>query len=442
MFADMSLALDLDRYFLSLEILPYHGILRADAAIHLRSRGLELDKVVMVLNRGLSVTASSCSHEIASINQRLVEFRDLKGLTVNLIELKLNKPLKPGGELGVNLSYEGGISSYEEIFPYVRDRIGEDYSIIRPDAFSYPVPVPPVFRKLVSYLPRQRFTYRLEVEVPREYTVANPGKLLEAREMGGWRRYIYESKLPSWRIDISISRFTTIDEGDLQLYVFPEDRRYGVKMLKEVRRCLDLYRGLIGPPPKWFGYTIIELPEGWGGQADVAGALLPRGAFRDPHGANAIYHELAHLWNPPSAEEVPSRFLDEGFASYLQLVAEEAFLGANIDKRLDEAKKRLVGMIDENPELLETPLSEYGERQLTDASYLVGPWLLHMLRRSVGDDCFWRALKRFLRDQEASATLKSFRDIFSETCGREAGDLLDKWLFTSSLIKLIVQNSR
>lgn len=186
------------------------------------------------------------------------------------------------------------------------------------------------------------------------------------------------------------------------------------------------------------GYTVIEIPDGWGGQADVTGALIPAGEFRSPSGVATLYHELAHLWSVPSAEDPPSRFLDEGIASYLQLLAEEELMGKSIADRLERARDRLRDMASRRGELLEVPISDYGRHGLTDASYIVGAWILHILRAALGD-CVWKALSSLVLEHiRKPASLEDFVRHIRTACGRKAGELARRLLSTSEPAKLIV----
>ena len=62
---------------------------------------------------------------------------------------------------------------------------------------------------------------------------------------------------------------------------------------------------------------MIEVPDGWGSQADVTCILQTAAAFRDPARLVEVYHEVSHLWNVP-ATDLPSPRWDEGLATFLQ----------------------------------------------------------------------------------------------------------------------------
>lgn len=179
----------------------------------------------------------------------------------------------------MTIDYEGSIKDYSNVFPYVKDCIGE-YTLIRTDAYSYPILLVNDlrFHGLVSSIVNQRFKYRIEVNVPQGYVVANVGRLVNHKVKDEYEVYVYVSKVASWRIDIAIARFKVLEEkeDDLKVFYLPGDKEYAVKILNALKNCLRYYRELFGEPAKWNGYTIIELPETWGSQADYTGMLLER----------------------------------------------------------------------------------------------------------------------------------------------------------------------
>ena len=434
------------QYTLIIDISIDNKLLKAESRIKLLNAGAEpVDRFQLLLNRGLNVTAIEYDKGDVSFTQRRDGFTDLKEMVVNIVDVLLGKPLKGGDTVSMHVTYEGEISSYEDIFAYIKDRISEEYTLIRTDAFSYPILGVMEFKRLISLIPQQRVGFELKVRVPTGYKVANVGKLLSYVEADDKVTFTYASKLPSWRIDIAVSEFNLLSDEELDLHVFAleADHVHAERILRELIRCLRFYRGWFGDPGRWAGYTVIEVPEGWGSQADVTGMLLEAKSFRDGQRVESLYHELAHLWNVTSGERIPSRFLDEGFATYLQLLAVREFFGEDIFKeKLDKFRQRAVKMAEDNPILLEIPVASYGEHGATDASYFVGAWILYILHRIVGDRCFRDTIRTFLkRYSNKPATLEDFKQTVLNTCGTKVDKLLNEWLFGNKAIQYLKQNT-
>ncbi len=429
-------------YEISANILTAEARLEAECRIKLLNPSRNpMSRVPLLLNKGLKATSITGQNCKVKFTQKKHKFSDLEGFEVDFIEAQFDKPLNPRCEAWICVGYEGVIRGYEDVFRYTRDRISEEYSLMRPDVYSYPVVGVPEFKKLVAEVPVQRFSYRLHVTVPKGFVVANVGRLVETRQAENEDTFVYESKLPSWRIDIAVSRFRhhSKADADLHVYALSEDRANNERIMNELRRCRSFYLKWFGKPSRWAGYTVIEIPEGWGSQADVCGMLLDSKAFRNAESVGGMYHELAHLWNAQSGEEVPSRFLDEGFASYFQLIAEKEFLGdARFQKRMERVRQRFVEDAGTNPLLLKAPISEYGRLQLTDASYHVGAWLLFTLHMIVGDRRFKKIVQTFLeRFSEKPATLTDFKSVVTEICGNQLERFINGWLFENKAAKCL-----
>ncbi|HDI75472.1 MAG TPA: hypothetical protein ENF55_05900 [Thermoprotei archaeon] len=421
-------------YDLHADIFTARKVMKAKCTIKLENRGTEpVNYINFLLNKGLKVTSIKVDNNPLSFVQSLRYFTDIRGIEVNYIKARLKSPLAPGSSTQITILYQGTIESYNNVFRYVKDNIGSDYTIIRLDSYSYPILGELELRKQISTIPSQRFSYNLEISVSRGLIVANVGKLVGVLEEDNRVLYRYMSKKPSWRIDIAVSRFKveTSRERDITIFALEEDFEHAKRILRKVERCLQFYETNFGPPPQWCGYTVIELPEGYGGQADVCGMLVARESFTNPSEIGGVYHELAHLWNVPSGEEVPSRFLDEGFASYFQLLAEKEFLGDEVfQKKIGSVRQRFLKLASRKPELFKIPVAEYGKHLVTDASYIVGAWILYVLHRIVGDKCFKKLVREFMcRHKDTPATLEDFKKTAVEVCGHYVGKFLDEWLF-------------
>ncbi|OYT37236.1 MAG: hypothetical protein B6U89_07660, partial [Desulfurococcales archaeon ex4484_58] len=350
--------------FLTLKIDPDHGSLGGIATYTIMNHSRFNDKIRFIINKGLRVDDVESSHFIKEVKQYGDTLSDLEKVYVNVLDIIFDKQLNINEKLKLSIRFSGVIKDYSHVFSYVKDRVGE-YTLIRTDAYSYPIPIfgKLSFNNLVSSILNQRFNYRLEVNVPRGYVVANVGKQVLHRVSSNRELYVFVSKIPSWRIDVAITKFKYLyrEDLDLKIYYLPDDEEYACKILNALTNCYNYYKSLFGEPIKWNGYTIIELPESWGSQADYTGMLLERKSFIDPKHIG-VYHELAHLWNVASGEEYPSRFLDEGFASYFQLLAEKKFIGEQwFVERINSVHEKIKSLIKNIPKLSEIPLVDYGK---------------------------------------------------------------------------------
>ena len=142
---------------------------------------------------------------------------------------------------------------------------------------------------------------------------------------------MFESYKPTWRIDIAVARFKVVeDEGrKIRVFAIPEDEGEGRRILEAAQKSFRLSSGLFGEVGDFPGFTIIEVPEGWGSQAADFYILQTAAAFRDKGRTSELYHEIAHNWNVRAKPAIQRcRYFDEAFASYFQGLAIRGFEGA------------------------------------------------------------------------------------------------------------------
>ena len=145
-------------------------------------------------------------------------------------------------------------------------------------------------------------------------------------------------------------------------------------------------------------------------------------------------HELAHQWfgDLVTCRAWSHGWLNEGFATYFEHLWTEHHLGD------DEFEEELASSLD-------TYLDEDGSRyrraivsdryqsaaELFDRHlYQKGAWVLHQLRRALGEAAFFAALKRYLRAHRGGAveTIDLTRAVEAET-GRNLDPFFEQWVF-------------
>jgi aminopeptidase N len=146
-----------------------------------------------------------------------------------------------------------------------------------------------------------------------------------------------------------------------------------------------------------------------------------------------IAHEVAHQWfgNAVSETDWPHLWLSEGFATYLTDVYYERVYGRDaMARRLQGERNAVLALSARAPELpvLDT-LTTDPLRLLNANSYQKGAWVLHMLRRQVGDDAFVAGLRlQYDRYRGRNASTDDFRHTMEEVSGQDLRPFFDQWL--------------
>ncbi len=429
------------RYELALTVDPDHSLLRGTAAITVNLQDRHPNELLLMLNKGLTVQEAKLDSKQLNIIQKTSPFKDLPEFKVNMVKIEVDQhtPLKSPTIL--SLSYQGRLQSYQNVFGYLKDRIWEKFTLIRLDSFAYPTIAPsPEFKTLVPFIVSQRFHFNLHINVPSDFVAASFGDLYMKKKSGRRTTYSYKNRIPNWRIDIAIADYAGIsdDKAKIHIYAFKDDSKHADRIMDEIKRVRDFYTRWFGSPPAWAGYTVIEIPEGYGSQANPEGILLTSDAFTKPERIDSLYHEIAHLWTVKSGEKYISRFFDEGLASYMQLLAIKHLIGeGRFEAKLKEIGERFRQMAKNRPELLEVPITDYGKHGLTDASYLIGAFTLYNLHLRIGDEKLREIVRKLIEmGGKEGVTFNHLKKLLKEI-GEE--EFLDKWIYGTRPAQLLTQ---
>lgn len=431
-------------YDLSIRLFPADGRLEARAAITVTNSTAEnVARVPFLLYRLLEVSAvrDANGHPLR-FDSSVVKDADDPSLQIHRVDVALPEPLAPGGSAKIEMEFSGPIHGYPEVWAYVRESIGEDYTLLRDDSFAYPILGEP---NASSRHAERRFGYRLEVTAPKGYTVAAGGHLIESRGDAESVTFVYEDKVPVWRLDIAVARFSLqqSESGIYSVYVLPGHEEGGRRILEAMEQTVDLYTRLFGSVGDFKGFTAIEIPGGWGSQAADLYFLQTAAAFEDPARVSEVYHEVAHNWNAHACCVVQrSRYFDEAFASYFETLAlrdlrEPAFRHQEMERSREIFNRRA----SQDPKNHDTPIADYGKHGLGGLSYTKGAWSLYVLHELVGEQAFRAIVRRLLADfRDKPVDFAEFRQIAEQVSGRKLDRFFAEWIFGAESSRLLSEN--
>jgi hypothetical protein len=435
------------RYELRVHIQPAEEHLAASARITLSNpTAAPQREIPFLLYRLLAVDTAKDEKDVPlSFRQKIVSMSDEKNWQVNLVTLTLCEPLPPGATTRVTLNYSGAIFGYREVMQYVQDKIGEDYTLLRPDALAYPVLAQPSFPSL-SAAYGSLFTYDLEVTVPSGMIVACGGLPGAVSNGDATTTFRFTSRAPTWRMDVAAAKFKMRknDAGNLVVYSLPEDEAGVGNLLQEMQRVMELYTRRFGPSKKATAYTVIEIPDGWGSQASDFYILQAARAFKDPKGAHELYHEIGHSWNAQAKPALQrTRWFDEAFASYFEALALREFEGQKaFEDRMAKYRERFRDDVKKNSHNATTPIADYAKEELGENSYTKGAWSLYVLHQLVGDESFNQLIRTFLAEfSEHPADFGDFQRVAGRVSRQGLSRFFKEWIFDVQSSDLLLGNT-
>ncbi|HEV8196162.1 MAG TPA: hypothetical protein VGP87_05955 [Gemmatimonadales bacterium] len=363
--------------------------------------------VPLLLNRLMSISrAGDEKGAKLRYTQDVVLFEDDSALQVTAAAVTLAGPVAPGDSTRLVIHFGGHLVGYVETGSlYIRDRVDSAFTILREDAFAFPalgVPSRRVNRAMGS---DHVFGFTARVTVPAGQVVATGGEALEPVRIDSLVTWTYRSVLPAPVLNIAIAPYRTLTRAGLRIFYFPEDSTGAGMVDRAVAGAMTQLTGWYGPLGQDGRLTVIEIPEGWGSQASLAGGIIETAdAFRDRSQLYQLYHELSHLWNVPDRDR-PSPRWNEGLAMFLQWRLASALDGWSAwEARLDRMEQRLNDDCRRQRSCGSVPFADYGMAELTGLSYSVGMAMFYALYQTLGADGFDRAYRSFFQQHGTGGT--------------------------------------
>ena len=233
----------------------------------------------------------------------------------------------------------------------------------------------------------------------------------------------------------------------------PRQQARGRLLLKPVENIMKFYASLMGDAP-YASVTValIEslLPGGHSpGYFAVVNSPLPSatataGWRNDPAAFTGypdffVAHELAHQWWGQGVgwKNYHEQWLSEGFAQYFAaLYAQKTRGEETFGNMLRQFRRWTLAESDEGPVHLGYRLGHIKDdsRIFRALVYNKGAGVLHMLRRWLGDEVFFNALRRFYDDQKfRKAGTDDLRRAFEEESGKPLERFFERWIYNAEL---------
>ncbi|MEZ4425646.1 MAG: M1 family aminopeptidase [Gemmatimonadota bacterium] len=285
----------------------------------------------------------------------------------------------------------------------------------------------------------------LVVVAPAHYQVVSNGLLVEETDRAdGTRLTHWRNTVPiaPWLYVLGVARFAvqhldTVDGVPIQTWVYARDRDAGFyDFAVPTRAAMQYYQSYVGP----YAYeklANITSPVTGGGMEAASAIMYHEDAVtgeRTTRWRNVIIHEIAHQWfgNAVTESDWDDVWLSEGFATYFTLLfIEHAYGRDEFVDGLRSAAERVWAWYDENPDyrIVHDNLDDMG-RVTSIATYQKGAWVLHMLRKRLGDEAFHEGIRRYYaRFYNANATTLDFRQTIEEASGQDLEVFFEQWLY-------------
>jgi aminopeptidase N len=148
-----------------------------------------------------------------------------------------------------------------------------------------------------------------------------------------------------------------------------------------------------------------------------------------------IAHEIAHQWFGDSVTESTwsDVWLSEGFATYFAGLFLQRFEGEDaFQVYMRDAATTVFAYEKKRRAPIFDPYTEDLLEILNANSYQKGAWVLHMLRSNLGDEAFFRGLRKYYEaHKNATATTEDLRAALEQSSGKNLRSFFARWVYDS-----------
>lgn len=299
--------------------------------------------------------------------------------------------------------------------------------------------------------PADKAALDFTVTAPDHYQVISNGVKTSDTIIGNQQRrthYTETTPLSTKIMVIGVANFAiqesgTVNNIPVSSWVYPEEKDKGFYDYALAVDILPYFIKNVGPYA-FKKLANVESTTMFGGMENASAIFYSdeSSISGERKSESLLAHEIAHQWfgNMATEADWSHLWLSEGFATYMTILYFEHKYGydtarhmltKNRQQVIDFARKRARPVVDSS-------VTNYMEL-LNANSYQKGGWVLHMLRRQLGDSTFWKGIQTYYnRFAGKNAVTGNLCKVMEEVSGKSLQPFFKQWLFTVGHPKLNV----
>ncbi len=262
------------------------------------------------------------------------------------------------------------------------------------------------------------------------------GKLMETKTSGARRTYHWKTFYPisTYLIALYSGNYKTVSQKYLSIsgdslklfyYALPENIDNAQRDFSDHPKYLKTFEELFGAYP--FVKEKYSVAEFWWQSGAMENQTITGIGSNFISGrkffSDMLIHELAHHWwgdavGPKTWKDI---WLNEGFATY----SEALYWEKQSDIRALQSTLRSKFSMFPNGTLYNP-----GNALFSSLIYDKGAWMLHMLRREVGDEIFFKILRGYFKEYKyGNASTNDFKNFCEMTSKKNLDKFFDQWVY-------------
>ena len=308
--------------------------------------------------------------------------------------------------------------------------------------------------------PNERMTEEILITVDNKYTTLSNGDLVSQKNNAdGTRTDHWKMNLPHapYLVMMGIGEFKVVKDSwkgkPVNYYVEKEYEPHAKAIFGKTPEMIEFFSNKLGYPYAWSKYSQIVVRDYVSGAMENTTATVhgdfvyqtEREMLDGSSGEDVIAHELFHQWfgDVVTCESWSNLPLNESFATYGEYLWNEYKYGADAADA-HHYSSRMGYMGESENKKVDLIRFDYANREdMFDAhSYNKGGQILHMLRKYVGDEAFFKSLQLYLqRNQFTSVEIHQLRLAFEEVTGEDLNWFFNQWFLSSGHPVLEINSS-
>jgi aminopeptidase N len=297
--------------------------------------------------------------------------------------------------------------------------------------------------------PNEKMTEEIFITVDKKFVTLSNGELVSSiinADNTKTDHWVMNQPHATYLVMMAISEFAVVTDKwrnrEVSYYLDKDYEPYAKNIFGNTPDMLEFFSNKLGVEYPWNKYAQVVVHDYVSGAMENTSATL-HGEFLqqterellDGDGHDVISHELFHQWfgDLVTCESWSNLPLNESFATYGEYLWNEHKYGrdaadgifyGSMQGYLSEAKRKKENLI----------RFYYNDKEdMFDAhSYNKGGQVLHMLRKYVGEDAFFAALKLYLETNKyKSVEIHQLRLAFEETTGEDLNWFFNQWFLAA-----------
>ena len=292
-------------------------------------------------------------------------------------------------------------------------------------------------------------TSELKATVEKPLMVVSNGKLLDVKDNGdNTRTYHWKMDTPysNYLTSIVVGEYTEIKNGEYEgipvyAYGYPSEAKEVAATTKNVPAMIKFFSEKTGVKYAYPKYSQTMVEDFGGGMENISATtqieemIHDEREMLDEDSESLQSHELAHQWfgDYVTCRDWGQIWLNESFATYFQALWDERLKGKDFflfSDVLSNQRQTINTWNQGNRRPIVTKYYANKDAMFDNYAYPGGGSVLHMLRKHLGDDLFFKSINRYLTENaHQPVSTEDLRIAIEETTGQSMDWFFDQWLY-------------